>query len=386
MSSRVADQLGTGASFGRTRGGVSARRQAVAATTGAPTTGAPDSRLRTLPLGQLVPTRFNPRRNFGSEQDLREFGQRLGKKQLQPAVAVTSEAYLALWPDEADNVGTAHYVLANGERRYRGSKAAGLPTLDVVIDDEVAKSRADFLDAVFSENDDREDLDPIERALGIQTMVDELGGKGKVAEYYGKSAGWVTQQIYLLNLVPELQALVSTGELPVRETRTLAKLPADEQLTAWEERDTQRQEEKAQPRTPRTAKPEQSSAVPPSAEPSQPAESFTAVKDQPPVTAPTVADTPGFTAVKPARDQHTGVEAIAEPAVPAQGAVEKPDDAAPAASSSPAMRTLATQTAEVPALPWGDPLWFDHQLRKNMSKENRDRLIWLLQAAEDDKE
>ncbi|MET8438729.1 hypothetical protein ABZV61_39760 [Streptomyces sp900116325] len=72
---------------------------------------------------------------------------------------------------------------------------------------------------VLSENNDREDLDPIERALGIQTMVDELGGKAKVAEHYGKSGGWVTQQTYLLNLAPELQGLVR--KLPVRETRAL---------------------------------------------------------------------------------------------------------------------------------------------------------------------
>ncbi|MGW0664580.1 ParB/RepB/Spo0J family partition protein [Streptodolium elevatio] len=250
---RVSDELGTGSSFARARGGVSARRQAVAATTGAATAGTADSRLRTLALTQLVPTRFNPRRSFGTEEAQREFGLKLKKKQLQPAVAVTREAYLALWPDEADNVGSAPYVIANGERRWRGSRAAGLPTLDVVVDDEVAKSRADFLDAVLSENNDREDLDPIERALGIRTMTEELGGKAKVAEYYGKSPGWVTQQMYLLDLAPDLQVLVSTGDLPVRETRELAKLPADEQVDAWQARHAVRQEQQAQPKKRRKA-------------------------------------------------------------------------------------------------------------------------------------
>ncbi|GAA0454292.1 ParB/RepB/Spo0J family partition protein [Streptomyces olivaceiscleroticus] len=272
--SRVADQLGTGASFGKTRGGVSARRQAVAATTGAPTTGAPDSRLRTLPLTQLVPTRFNPRRTCGTEGALREFGQKLQKKQLQPAVAVTREAYLKLWPAEAENIGDAPYVIANGERRYRASKAAGLATLEVVIDDDVAKSRADFLDAVLSENNDREDLDPIERAIGIQTMVEQLGGKAKVAEHYEKSAGWVTQQMYLLDLVPELQELVSSGELPVRETRALAKLPAEQQVAAWQARSVQRAEEKEQPRSPR----KESQPAPSAPEQQNGSKSFTAVK------------------------------------------------------------------------------------------------------------
>ncbi|WP_327278617.1 ParB/RepB/Spo0J family partition protein (plasmid) [Streptomyces sp. NBC_01224] len=275
MSNRVADQLGTGASFSRARGGVSARRQAVAATTGAPTTGAPDSRLRTLPLGQLVPTRFNPRRNFGTEEDLREFGLKLKKKQLQPAVAVTRQAYLALWPGEADSVGSAVYVIANGERRYRASKAAGLPTVEVVVDDEVAKSRADFLDAVLAENNDREDLDPVERALGIRTMVEELGGKAKVAEHYGKSGGWVTQQMYLLDLAPTLQELVSSGELPVRETRTLVKLPTDQQVAAWQARSAEREEDKAQPKAPRKKRPAGLDAAQP---PSDAEKGFTAVK------------------------------------------------------------------------------------------------------------
>ncbi|MBO8194924.1 ParB/RepB/Spo0J family partition protein [Streptomyces oryzae] len=293
--SRVADQLGTGASFGRTRGGVSARRQAVAATTGAPTTGAPDSRLRTLPLTQLVPTRFNPRRNFGSQEDLREFGQRLKAKQLQPAVAVSREAYLKLWPDEADAVGDAAYVIANGERRYRASQATGLPTLEVVVDDEVARSRGDFLNAILSENNDREDLDPIERAQGVQTMVDELGGKAKVAEYYGKSAGWVTQQTYLLNLVPELQELVSSGALPVRETRTLVKLPATEQVAAWEARSAKREEEKAQPKPRRKRRDGATDTVDSGA---QDTTGFTAVKDTADGGEP-APGSEGFTAVKP---------------------------------------------------------------------------------------
>ncbi|GAA2453877.1 hypothetical protein GCM10010433_65300 [Streptomyces pulveraceus] len=275
-----AGQLGTGR-FGGAQG-VSARRQAVAAATGAVTVGASDSRLSTIPLDQLVPTRFNPRRNFGSDSDLLDFGLKLKKKQLQPAVAVTREAYLRLWEGEGDSVGTARYVIANGERRYRASLAAGIGTLEVVVDDDVAKSRADFLDAVLSENNDREDLDPIERALGIQTMVEELGGKTKVAEHYSKSGGWVTQQMYLLNLAPELQVLVSSGDLPVRETRALVKLPHDEQLRAWQERALEREEEKERPRVRRSS---EQTPTPPAAT----GTFFTAVKNVPSTAEDSVA-------------------------------------------------------------------------------------------------
>ncbi|MGW3746941.1 ParB/RepB/Spo0J family partition protein [Streptomyces sp. NPDC005146] len=344
-----AGQLGTGR-FGSTQG-VSARRQAVAAATGAVTVGAPDSRLRTIPLDQLVPTRFNPRRNFGSDADLLDFGLKLKKKQLQPAVAVTREAYLRLWEGEADSVGTARYVIANGERRYRGSQAAGIGTLEVVVDDDVARSRADFLDAVLSENNDREDLDPIERALGIQTMVDELGGKAKVAEHYGKSGGWVTQQMYLLNLAPELQALVSSGDLPVRETRALVKLPHDDQLKAWQDRALEREEERERPRIRRSTEP---APTPPTAThggftavktvPSPPQESAgspTAKDTAPEVSAPTTEGTqsaapPAPAIPKPEMAQGLNVaeRPLPEPRVQPDAAGETPSPFVPRATDS----------------------------------------------------
>ncbi|WP_328743558.1 ParB/RepB/Spo0J family partition protein (plasmid) [Streptomyces caniferus] len=215
--------------------------------------GKSDPLLLTLPLEKLVPTRFNPRRNFGSEEDLKEFGLKLKKRQLQPAVVVSRSAYLKLWPEEEENVGETPYVIANGERRFRGSRAAGLTTLNVVHNEDVAKSRADFLDAVLAENNDREDLDPIERALGIETMVTELGGADKVATHYDKTKGWVSQQRKLLKLTPVLQDLVSKGDLPIRVARDIAGLPAAEQAAAWKEEQQRRSAAQAAPR-PRKAK------------------------------------------------------------------------------------------------------------------------------------
>ncbi|MFI1890591.1 ParB/RepB/Spo0J family partition protein [Streptomyces jumonjinensis] len=211
--------------------------------------GQSDPLLLTLPLEKLVPTRFNPRRNFGSEGDLRDFGEKLRRRQLQPAVVVSRSAYLRLWPEEAEHIGPASFVIANGERRYRGSLAAGMTTLNVVHNEDVANSRADFLDAILSENNDREDLDPIERAIGIETMVVQLGGADKVAQHYEKSKGWVSQQRKLLALTPELQALVSSGEIPIRVARDIAGLPAAEQAAAWSEEQQRRAAAQGVPRS-----------------------------------------------------------------------------------------------------------------------------------------
>ncbi|SFY42180.1 hypothetical protein OH786_37255 (plasmid) [Streptomyces atratus] len=266
--------------------------------------GRSDPLLLKLPLTNLVPTRFNPRRNFGTDEDLKAFGLILKRRQLQPAVVVSRSAYLRLWPEEEENLGSAQYVIANGERRFRGSLAVGLTTLNVVHNEDVAKTRADFLDAVLSENNDREDLDPIERALGIETMVIELGGADKVAAHYQKSKGWVSQQRKLLKLTPELQGLVSAGELPIRVGRDIAGLPAEEQAAAWsaelESRDKGKQNQRARTQ-PATAS-------------QQPMEQprFTAVNQSGP-------ESTGLEATKPSQELET------PPATPARSTAPKPD-------------------------------------------------------------
>lgn len=265
------------------------RRTSLAALAGAPVEDVPGKSapiLLSLPLDRLHCTRFNPRRNFGTEDDLREFGEKLKREQLQPAVVVSRAGYLKLWPDEAERVGTATYVVANGERRYRASQLVGRPVLEVVHREDVAASRASFLDAVQSENNDRQNLDPIERAIAIETMVTELGGANQVAAYYSKTAGWVSQQRKLLKLIPELQDLVSAGEMPVRVARDIAGLPQDTQAAAWQEQVERRRLEKeagarlraaaANPSAPpaSAAPPRPASAVAPRPEPTV----FTAVK------------------------------------------------------------------------------------------------------------
>ncbi|MFJ6238936.1 ParB/RepB/Spo0J family partition protein [Streptomyces griseus] len=287
--------------------------------------GQSDPLLLTLPLANLVPTRFNPRRNFGTDDDLKAFGLILKRRQLAPAVVVSRSAYLKLWPDEEPNVGTAQYVIANGERRYRGSLAAGLTTLNVVHNEDVAKTRADFLDAILSENNDREDLDPIERALGIDTMVAELGGANRVAEHYGKTGGWVSQQRKLLKLTPELQALVSTRELPVRVARDIAGLPADEQASAWAAETERRQEPK--PAGQRRSKPAASSAP--------------AVNEADPVYRGKSADT----ATEPPQASQSAVQ---QPASEAPNAVPP----APAAEARPAVVPEPRDQEQPPRTPW----------------------------------
>jgi ParB family chromosome partitioning protein len=317
--------------------------------------------LLTLPLDKLVPTRFNPRRNF-DEDALRNFGLVLKNRQLQPAVVVSRAGYLKLWPDEAESVGDASYVIANGERRFRASKAVGLPTLDVVHAEDVARSRADFLDAVLSENNDRQDLDPIERAIGIETMVEQLGGADAVATHYGKTKGWVSQQRKLLKLTPELQALVSGGDLPVRVARDIAGLPPEEQAAAWAAEQRQREEAKTAPRSTRQLR-----AVP---EPAPEPERFTAVNQSPPVHNP-APEAP----------------LVASPAVPPAQAQEDPP---PPVTAEPAVAPVPTtaltavpeprpeQAAGPTLMPWNDPEECAKTIISKLLPPERQKLVTLL--------
>lgn len=221
----IADKLGTGSSFGNVARGRSARGRAKAVTQG----DVPAYELVRLQLNEVAPTPLNPRRNFGTEEELTRFGEELRQAQLAACVAVTRNAYLALWPEHEERIGSAKHVLINGERRYRSGVHVGLEALDFVVRDDLASSREQFINHLLKENLDREDFDVIERARGVQHLVDvcaesgERGSRSRAAEQLGKNRSWVTNQLVLLELPTELQSMLSAGSLAERDGRLLAR-------------------------------------------------------------------------------------------------------------------------------------------------------------------
>lgn len=221
------DLLGSGAAFSNARrsAGRSERGRAKAIAQG----DVPAYELIRVPLDQVSATPLNPRRNFGTDEEKTRFGEELREAQLAACVVVHRDAYLGLWPDHASGIGTASYVLINGERRFRSALHVGLDALDFVVRDDLAASRTDFIDHLLSENLDREDFDVIERARGVAQLVEtcaeqkEHGSKARAAERLKKSPGWVTQQLALLDLPVQIQLLLSSGELPERDGRALVR-------------------------------------------------------------------------------------------------------------------------------------------------------------------
>ncbi|MFI1169189.1 ParB/RepB/Spo0J family partition protein [Streptomyces sp. NPDC020801] len=221
----VADKLGKGTSFGSVPRGRSARGRAKAVTQG----DVPAYELVRLQLDEVSPTPLNPRRNFGTDEQLTRFGEELRRVQLAACVVVTRAAYLNLWADHEEQIGTAAHVLVNGERRYRSAVHVGMDALDFVVRDDLATTREDFIENLLQENLDREDFDVIERARGVQELVavcaeeNEAGAQTRAAERLGKSKAWVTNHLALLTLPGELQVMLSSGALAERDGRLLAR-------------------------------------------------------------------------------------------------------------------------------------------------------------------
>ncbi|MEU9417478.1 ParB/RepB/Spo0J family partition protein [Streptomyces sp. NPDC048272] len=226
------DLLGTGAAFSNARrsGGRSERGRAKAIAQG----DLPAYELLRVPLDQVSASPLNPRRNFGTDEEKTRFGEELRHAQLSACVVASRSAYLGLWPDHESRIGSASYVLINGERRFRSALHVGLETLDFVVRDDLAASRADFIDHLLAENLEREDFDVVERARGVQQLVDtcaengrEHGAKSRAAERLGRSPSWVTNQLVLLELPEEIQSMLSSGDLPERDGRLLARAAKD---------------------------------------------------------------------------------------------------------------------------------------------------------------
>jgi ParB family chromosome partitioning protein len=161
-----------------------------------------------LPVGQISPNPQQPRTDFDQEalDALTESIKELGL--LQPVV-VRSEG--------------AGYVLIAGERRWRASRAAGLTEIPALI--RSADGELGSLTQALVENIQREDLGPLEEAIAFRQLQDDFGlTHADIGQRIGKSRTVITNALRLLNLPPQVQAMVRRGELTAGHGRALAGL------------------------------------------------------------------------------------------------------------------------------------------------------------------
>ncbi|MDP7707404.1 ParB N-terminal domain-containing protein [Mycobacterium sp. TY815] len=181
---------------------------------------------RSVPLRDLVANPHNPRDSVGDLEELAS----IAEFQLQPAVVVTRSAFERLYPETKVS---ARWVVVIGNRRLAAAHKFGRPELDVVVKDELAKDRATLLTAVIAENVDRSGFDVIEEAKAVESLVQEYGSADAAADHLRKSKTWVSQRRALLRLAPALQEATRKGDLAIREARTLARVPLEQQVARW---------------------------------------------------------------------------------------------------------------------------------------------------------
>ncbi|MFF5499828.1 ParB/RepB/Spo0J family partition protein [Streptomyces aquilus] len=255
-----ADQLGAGR-FGGSARPVSARRAAIGAATGVPTEGvAPPSR---LPVHRISPNPENPRTTLGDLSELASSLKEHGQK--QAITVMNRDAYIKANPARAGDLeaDTTH-VVVDGSSRLAAAREAGLTHLNVMVDDEQGEDGDAILESALVANIHRNDLDPLDEARALQRLLSIHGSQVKLAKRLHKSQGWVSQRLALLNLSPELQAVV--GEEPVELLRSVAKESHDRQEAVLQELKAERARKDAERRAPQVPT---VPSVPPVVEPAQ---------------------------------------------------------------------------------------------------------------------
>lgn len=171
-----------------------------------------DARTVSLPIHEIVPNREQPRKQFDDEA-LQELADSIAQHGvLQPLL-------VRPMPDGS-------YRLVAGERRWRASQMAGLAEVPVVVREMNEQEAAEL---ALIENLQREDLNPMEEALGYQTLMDSYGmTQEQAAQVVNKSRPAVANALRLLRLPQPVAALVADGSLSAGHARSLLAFEAEE--------------------------------------------------------------------------------------------------------------------------------------------------------------
>lgn len=117
------------------------------------------------------------------------------------------------------------YELVVGERRWRASRKAGLKTIPAIIR---TSTNTESLEMALVENIQREDLNAIEEALAYRQLIDDFDiSQNDIAKRVGKDRATVANTLRLLQLPPEIQRLVVSGDITSGHARSLLALQGD---------------------------------------------------------------------------------------------------------------------------------------------------------------
>lgn len=171
-------------------------------------------------LSLVEPNRKQPRKSF-NEDKLEELADSIKQQGV-------------LIPLMVRHNGNMFEIIA-GERRWRASKKAGLKEIPVIIRDDLTEEQ--IFEIQLIENIQREDLNPIEEALGYERLIKEFHMKqDEVAEKVSKSRVAITNSMRLLKLSPEVQQMVIDEKLTTGHARALISVEDSDKQIALAER------------------------------------------------------------------------------------------------------------------------------------------------------
>ena len=164
-----------------------------------------------LPIGEVEPNREQPRRDFDQETLLQ--------------LADSIREHGVLQPILARPLPGGNYQIIAGERRWRASRIAGLGEIPVIVKE---LTDGEAMELALIENLQREDLNPVEEALGYQKLMDQYGNtQEEVAKRVGKSRPAVANTLRLLQLPDQVLNYVKNGELSAGHARALLSVESD---------------------------------------------------------------------------------------------------------------------------------------------------------------
>jgi ParB family chromosome partitioning protein len=167
-----------------------------------------------LKLDQLQPGKYQPRTRM-DEGSLYELAESIKSQGVMQPILVRP-------------VGAGRYEIIAGERRSRAARLAGLDEVPVLV-----KPVPDEAAAVMAliENIQREDLNPLEEAQGLQRLIDEFHlTHEQAAQAVGRSRSAASNLLRLLNLAPPVQQMLIAGDLDMGHARALLSLDAAQQI------------------------------------------------------------------------------------------------------------------------------------------------------------
>ena len=130
----------------------------------------------------------------------------------------------------SDGPNAGKYEIIAGERRFRASKLAGLNVVPVLVRDVPNEAAAAM---ALIENIQREDLNPLEEAQGLQRLIREFGLTHETAaQAVGRSRSAASNLLRLLNLAEPVQTMLMAGDLDMGHARALLALDKAAQITA----------------------------------------------------------------------------------------------------------------------------------------------------------